>query len=89
MKIEWTETARQDRRNIYDYLEERNPIAAIEIDDLIEEKTDILVDNRLMGRTGRQKDTRELVIHPHYVVVYDITDIIRILRVLHTSQEWS
>ena len=37
MKIEWTETARQDRRNIYDYLEERNPIAAIEIDDLIEE----------------------------------------------------
>ncbi|NCU21953.1 type II toxin-antitoxin system RelE/ParE family toxin, partial [Acinetobacter haemolyticus] len=21
MKIEWTETARQDRRNIYDYLE--------------------------------------------------------------------
>lgn len=79
----------QDRRNIYDYLEERNPIAAIEIDDLIEEKTDLLVDNRLMGRTGRQKDTRELVIHPHYVVVYDITDIIRILRVLHTSQEWS
>ncbi|WP_119026813.1 type II toxin-antitoxin system RelE/ParE family toxin [Acinetobacter pittii] len=79
-----------DRRNIYDYLEERNPIAAIEIDDLIEEKTDLLVDNRLMGRTGRQKDTRELVIHPHYVVVYDdITDIIRILRVLHTSQEWS
>ncbi|MBV6575302.1 type II toxin-antitoxin system RelE/ParE family toxin, partial [Acinetobacter baumannii] len=51
MKIEWTETARQDRRNIYDYLEERNPIAAIEIDDLIEEKTDLLVDNRLMGRT--------------------------------------
>lgn len=45
MKIEWTETARQDRRNIYDYLEERNPIAAIEIDDLIEEKTDLLVDN--------------------------------------------
>ena len=37
MKIEWTETARQDRRNIYDYLEERNPIAAIEIDDLIED----------------------------------------------------
>ncbi|MGX9042263.1 type II toxin-antitoxin system RelE/ParE family toxin [Acinetobacter baumannii] len=29
------------------------------------------------------------MIHPHYVVVYDITDIIRILRVLHTSQEWS
>ena len=47
MKIEWTETARQDRRNIYDYLDEHNPIAAIEIDDLIEEKTDLLVDQEV------------------------------------------
>ena len=88
MKIEWTETARQDRRNIYDYLEERNPIAAIEIDDLIEEKTDLLVDHVLMGRSGREKGTRELVLHPHYVVVYDVKDTVRILRVLHTSQQW-
>ena len=56
MKIEWTETARQDRRNIYDYLDEHNPIAAIEIDDLIEEKTDLLVDHVLMGRSGREKE---------------------------------
>lgn len=88
MKIEWTETARQDRRNIYDYLDERNPIAAIEMDDLIEEKTDLLIDNMLMGRSGREKGTRELVVHPHYVVVYDFKDTVRILRVLHTSQQW-
>ena len=88
MKIEWTETARQDRRNIYDYLDEHNPIAAIEIDDLIEEKTDLLVDHVLMGRSGREKGTRELVLHPHYVVVYDVKDTVRILRVLHTAQQW-
>ncbi|WP_333661188.1 type II toxin-antitoxin system RelE/ParE family toxin [Acinetobacter sp.] len=88
MKIEWTETAGQDRRNIYDYLDERNPIAAIEIDDLIEEKIDLLIGNMLIGRSGREKGTRELVIHPHYVVVYDIKDTVRILRVLHTSQQW-
>ena len=29
--------------------------------------------------------TRELVVHPH-VVVYDVKDMVRILRILHTSQ---
>ena len=87
MEIEWTETARQDRSNIYDYLDERNPIAAIEIDNLIEEKTDLLMDNILMGRSGRANGTRELVVHSHYVVVYDVKDTVRILRVLHTSQQ--
>jgi plasmid stabilization system protein ParE len=41
-----------------------------------------------MGRTGQKKGTR-LVVHPHYVVVYDITENVRILRVLHTSQQIS
>jgi plasmid stabilization system protein ParE len=41
-----------------------------------------------MGRSGLVKGTRELVVHPHYVVVYDVADIVRILRVLHTSQQW-
>ena len=35
MKILWTADAEQDRERIYDYLDERNPIAAIELDDLI------------------------------------------------------
>ncbi|QWV47974.1 type II toxin-antitoxin system RelE/ParE family toxin [Escherichia coli] len=34
----WTVDAEQDRERIYDYLDERNPIAAIELDDLIREK---------------------------------------------------
>jgi hypothetical protein len=38
MKILWTVDAEQDRERIYDYLDERNPIAAIELDDLIRKK---------------------------------------------------
>jgi plasmid stabilization system protein ParE len=41
-----------------------------------------------MGRSGLVKGTRELVVHPHYVVVYDVADIVRVLRILHTSQQW-
>ena len=87
MKILWTVDAEQDRERIYDYLDERNPIAAIELDDLIREKVSLLAHNNLMGRTGQKKGTRELVVHPHYVVVYDITENVRVLRVLHTSQQ--
>ncbi|MCL8535227.1 type II toxin-antitoxin system RelE/ParE family toxin, partial [Proteus mirabilis] len=34
---------------MYDYLDERNPIAAIELDDLIREKVSLLAHNNLMG----------------------------------------
>ena len=61
MKIEWTETARQDRRNIYDYLEERNPIAAIEIDDLIEEiQLRCEADERVLVTTLTKRMAEEL-----------------------------
>lgn len=82
MNILWTVDAQLDRERIYDYLDERNPLAAIELDELIRKN------NNLMGRNGQKKKTRELVVHPHYVVVYDIVDTVRILRVLHTSQQW-
>ncbi|WP_309146811.1 type II toxin-antitoxin system RelE/ParE family toxin, partial [Serratia marcescens] len=64
--ILWTVDAEQDRERIYDYLDERKPIAAIELDDLMREKVSLLAHNNLMGRTGQKKGTRELVVHPHY-----------------------
>jgi plasmid stabilization system protein ParE len=32
MKLEWAELAVADRRSTYDYLDERNPTAAVEMD---------------------------------------------------------
>ncbi|HFD2143761.1 TPA: type II toxin-antitoxin system RelE/ParE family toxin [Acinetobacter baumannii] len=78
-----------DLERIIDYIAERNVVAAIELHALIEEKTDLLSHNSLMGRSGLVNGMRELVVHPHYVVVYDLKDTVRILRVLHTSQQWS
>lgn len=40
---------------------------------------------------GRLGGTREMVAHPHYVIVYHLTGKPRqaeVLRVLHTSQQW-
>ena len=88
MKVFWTPTALDDLERIIDYIAERNLVAAIELHALIEEKTDLLSHSSLMGRSGLVTGTRELVVHPHYVVVYDVKDMVRILRVLHTSQQW-
>ena len=89
MNVCWTPTALEDLERIVDYIAERNLVAAIELHDLIQEKTDLLSHSILMGRSGLVKGTRELVVHPHYVVVYDVANIVRVLRILHTSQQWS
>ena len=88
MKVFWTPTALDDLERIIDYIAERNLVAAIELHTLIEEKTDLLSHSSLIGRTGMVKGTRELVVHPHYVVVYDVANSVRVLRILHTSQQW-
>ncbi|MGJ3660739.1 type II toxin-antitoxin system toxin YacB, partial [Shigella boydii] len=43
------------------------------------------------GRNGRVEGARELVIHPHFVLVYEVDsqwEKMYILRVLHTTQKW-
>ena len=87
MNVFWTVVALDDLERIIDYIAEHNLVAAIELHDLIEEKIDLLSHNNLIGRSGLVKGTRELVVHAHYVVVYDIKDTVRILRILHTSQQ--
>lgn len=89
MRLFWTDEALADREAIYDYIEVENPLAAINLDDLFSEAAGRLMDHPKSGRLGRVAGTRELVIHTHYVLVYDLAnDTIRILRLLHTSRLW-
>ena len=65
------------------------PAAALALDELFEEKATLLVDHPRMGRRGREADTRELVAHHNYILVYDVTgDGVRVLRVLHAARQW-
>ena len=89
MKLTWTPQALADRRAIYDYIEADNPRAALALDQLITEKAGRLVNHPMLGRLGRVEHTRELVAHRSYLLVYDLAgDIVRVLRVLHTAQQW-
>lgn len=90
MKPEWTRLAIEDRIRIFEYIANHNPHAAIKVDDCIIEQIEWLMDFPEIGRPGRIKHTRELVIHhTPYIVAYDVTTTaIRILRILHGAQLW-
>lgn len=78
-----------DRAAIISHIAADNPTAAADLDDLIEQKVDELPQHPYMYRIGRAGGTREMVVHPHYIVIYRIkSDTIEILRVKHTAQRW-
>ena len=85
----WKLSAVSDRRRIAKYIAKDNPMAAVELVDLLIKTAEMLEENPKIGRTGRMKYTREAIAHPNYVLVYEVsTNAITILRILHTSQAW-
>lgn len=89
LKLLWTRLAAQDRRDIRTYIARHNPAAALALDLSISDSTARLSTHPALGREGRVAGTRELVIHPNYVVVYDLTaDCVRVLRLLHARRQW-
>jgi toxin ParE1/3/4 len=90
LKLRWSEFASADREGIFDYLVERNPGAALMVDERIEESIERLLQFPEIGRTGRVSGTRELVISDTpYIAAYRIKDQeITVLRVLHGARLW-
>lgn len=85
----WTDEARRDLAAIIDYIASDNPSAADAMLDRIMEKSGTLPANPLAHRTGRLPGTREMVLHPNYVLIFAVTDRdITILRVLHSARNW-
>lgn len=88
MRIEWRPDAWADLRQLLDYIGDRNISAASELHQAIDAATSILPQNPCLYRVGRVSGTREIVVHPNYLVVYRVTDRIEILNVLHARQEY-
>jgi len=88
--LEWLPTAQRDFDDLVDYIAADQPLAAIEQGDKIETQVSLLIDKPRMGRPGRVKGTRELVVvRSPFIVVYRIKGkTIQILRVLHGAQQW-
>ena len=89
MDLFWTLDSIEDRESIYEYIEFDNPSAALALDELFSQQACLLLDHPGLGRLGRVKGSREWVMHPNYILVYDVVnDQVRVLRVLHAAKRW-
>lgn len=91
LALHWNPKAYEDRAAIMDYIGEDDPQAAIELDELLEQRAATLPARAELYRQGRVAGTRELVVPPNYVLVYRIRPaegIVEILRVLHARRQW-
>lgn len=95
MKLVSLPRAITDRDAQLDYIAQDNPKAAIEQGDRIEHRVSQLIEHPEVGRPGRRRGTRELVIgRTPFIVVYRVKAKdrqdrrIELIRVLQGSQEW-
>lgn len=92
MKLEWLPLADATRDAQLTYIAQDSIQAAREVAAQIERQTTQLVQFPELGRAGRRRGTRELVIsRTSLVVVYRVLPRlarVEVIRVLHSSQQW-
>ena len=78
-----------DVERIVGFIADRNPGAARRIRNLIVEAAERLGNHPHAYRAGRVPDTREVIVHPNYVLIYRVeTDAIRITNVFHSARQY-
>ena len=90
MEVKWTPSALADLKHAGDYIGKDDPPAAQAMAVRAQEGVEYLLQHPNLGRTGRVRGTRELVISGSpFVVIYRVRfDQIQILRVLHHARKW-
>ena len=87
--LHWSDEATTDLVEIISYVEQRNAAAAHGLLSTIVQSAQNLPFMPFLFRPGRVAGTREHVVHPNYIVVYQVgDDVIEILRILHSRQQY-
>jgi len=88
--LQWLPKALANRDAQIAYIAQDNPLAAITQGDLIKTQVDQLIEQPGLGRIGRKRGTRELVISKTpFVVIFRVkAKRIEIIRLLHSSQQY-
>ena len=68
--VRWSEEATTDLVEIIDYIEQRNATAAKSLYAAIVQSAENLLLMPYLFRPGRVAGTREHIVHPNYIVVY-------------------
>jgi toxin ParE1/3/4 len=89
LPLNWSLSAISDLETITDYIEQYCPRAADNLKNDIVYAVSQLPFHPFLYRQGRVNGTREMVVHPNYLVVYAIhTASLDIISVLHARQDY-
>lgn len=88
-RIEWRPLARDDLLSIVRYIGKDSVERAKRFGGELKAKTESLALHPAMGRPGRIAGTRELVVHPNYIVFYRVQEdakTVQVLRIKHAAR---
>lgn len=90
MRILWTEGANGNLDQVEEYIAQDNPPAAVATVNKIIEAAQMLSDYPTIGKRGRERGTRELVVAglPFIIIYVAHQEELVIIRVLHTSMKY-
>jgi len=88
MTIRWTPTALRDLESLHAFVSEESPAAAAGTVALVVSGIDALRLHPSMGRKGRVKGTRELVVTPYVVAYRAERGAIEVLAIVHGARKW-
>ncbi|MEA3009862.1 MAG: hypothetical protein QOJ91_1554 [Sphingomonadales bacterium] len=89
MKLVWRAEALADLKSIVEYIGDRNALAASRLHAAIEACAARLRERPLLYRPGRVEGTREAVVHPNYILIYEIgAEAVEITAVVHSRQRY-
>lgn len=91
MKIIWSPTAQRKVEGIVDYISDDDIDAALSLIEKFDDDVQQLKENPYAGRMAavlNDESIRELVVHPNYLIIYEVKDqYIYILTIRHAKQD--
>ncbi len=89
MQVFWGRQAELDREDVFAYIADDNPAAAVRMDELFSAAGARLAEHPRLGKPGLVGGTRELIVHENYRLVYEVDDeAVWILTLVHVARMW-
>ena len=88
MRMRWTEGAAGNLDQVEEYIAQDNPAAAVATVKKILEAAQILTDYPTLGKRGRERGTRELIVAglPYIIIYAKHCEELVVIRVLHSMK---
>ena len=88
-KLVWRAGALEDLQSIIEFVAERNAPSAERLHSAIEVCAERLRKRPFLYRPGRVEGTREAVVHPNYILIYEVgTEAVEITAVVHSRSQY-